>query len=205
MPKFYPIPDDGTVGEMLKASARHPYRPAHVHFMIVADGHETLVTHVFVDGDQYLDSDAVFAVKNSLIRDFTREAPGVAPDGKKIDTPWRKLHSDFVLSKGSGEEARTDGVGCGTARPTVVKATMKEGTNMATLDLVTMPRRGEHPRKGWRRVGVSRTRVPVSAIFENLKTSPLEEVLENFHVTRDQVQTVLDFAARSTLETSRVG
>ncbi len=60
MPKYYPIPDDGTVGEMLKASARHPYRPAHVHFMIVADWHPTLVTDVFVDGDQYLDSDAVF-------------------------------------------------------------------------------------------------------------------------------------------------
>jgi hydroxyquinol 1,2-dioxygenase len=54
---------------------------------------------VFVDGDQFLDSDAVFAVKNSLIRDFTREAPGIAPDGKKIDTPWRKLQTDFVLSK----------------------------------------------------------------------------------------------------------
>jgi hydroxyquinol 1,2-dioxygenase len=98
MPRYYPIPDDGTVGDMLKASARHPFRPAHVHFMIVAEGHPTLVTHVFVDGDQYLDSDAVFAVKNSLVRDFTREAPGVAPDGKKIDTPWRKLHTDFVLS-----------------------------------------------------------------------------------------------------------
>ncbi len=84
---------------MLKASARHPYRPAHVHFMIMADGHQTLVTHLFVSGDQYLDTDAVFAVKNSLIRDFTREAPGVAPDGKKMETPWRKLHSDFVLSK----------------------------------------------------------------------------------------------------------
>jgi hydroxyquinol 1,2-dioxygenase len=67
--------------------------------MIIAGGHETLVTHVFVDGDQYLDSDAVFAVKNSLIRDFTLEAPGVAPDGTQIDKPWRKLHSDFVLSK----------------------------------------------------------------------------------------------------------
>ena len=99
LPRYYPIPHDGTVGEMLKASARHPYRPAHVHFKIMADGHETLVTHLFVDGDQYLDTDAVFAVKNSLIRDFTREAPGVAPDGKKIDTPWRKLHNDFVLSK----------------------------------------------------------------------------------------------------------
>ena len=110
MPKFYPIPDDGTVGEMLKASARHPYRPAHVHFMIVAGGHETLVTHVFVDGDQYLDSDAVFAVKNSLIRDFTREAPGIAPDGKKIDTPWRKLQTDFVLSMALAEEKRASGI-----------------------------------------------------------------------------------------------
>jgi hydroxyquinol 1,2-dioxygenase len=76
--------------------------------MIVADGHETLVTHVFVDGDQYLDSDAVFAVKNSLIRDFTREAPGVAPDGTKIDTPWRKLHTDFVLSKTAANRAATE-------------------------------------------------------------------------------------------------
>jgi hydroxyquinol 1,2-dioxygenase len=99
LPRYYPIPYDGTVGDMLKASARHPYRPAHVHFMIIADGLETLVTHLFVDGDQYLDTDAVFAVKNSLIRDFTRQAPGIAPDGKKIDTPWRRLHNDFVLSK----------------------------------------------------------------------------------------------------------
>ena len=53
----------------------------------------------FVSGDQYLDSDAVFAVKNSLIRDFTHEAPGVAPDGKRVDVPWRKLQTDFVLSR----------------------------------------------------------------------------------------------------------
>ena len=65
----------------------------------MADGHETLVTHPFVDGDQYLDSDAVFAVKNSLIRDFAHELPGIAPDGQKIGTPWRRLHSDFVLAK----------------------------------------------------------------------------------------------------------
>ena len=105
MPRYYPIPYDGTVGDMLKASARHPYRPAHVHFRIVADRHETLVTHVFVDGDQYLDSDAVFAVKNSLIRDFTREAPGIAPDGKKVETPWRKLQTDFVLSKAKAKQS----------------------------------------------------------------------------------------------------
>ena len=99
LPRYYPIPYDGPVGDMLKATARHPYRPAHVHFKIIADGYQTLVTHLFVSGDQYLDSDAVFAVKNSLIRDFAQEAPGVAPDGQKIDKPWRKLQNDFVLSK----------------------------------------------------------------------------------------------------------
>jgi len=104
LPRCYPIPCDGTVGEMLKASARDPYRPAHVHFMIMADGHEKLVTHLFVNGDQYLDSDAVFAVKNSLIRDFTQEAPGVAPDGRKMETPWRSLHSDFVLAKAAAKK-----------------------------------------------------------------------------------------------------
>jgi hydroxyquinol 1,2-dioxygenase len=101
LPRYYPIPYDGTVGEMLKATERHPYRPAHVHFMIMAPG------HLFVSGDQYLDSDAVFAVKNSLIRDFTREAPGVAPDGRKMDTPWRKLHNDFVLAKAIAAQETT--------------------------------------------------------------------------------------------------
>jgi hydroxyquinol 1,2-dioxygenase len=116
LPRYYPIPNDGTVGEMLQATARHPYRPAHVHFKIIADGHETLVTHLFVDGDQYLDSDAVFAVKNSLIRNFTHQAPGIAPDGRKMETPWRKLHSDFVLSNSRGEEERASGVGVIAAR-----------------------------------------------------------------------------------------
>jgi hypothetical protein len=66
------------------------------------------------------------------------------------------------------------------------------------LGLVTMPRRGEHPRQSERRMDIRGTRVPVSAIFENLKASSIEEILENFHVTREQVQTVLDFAAKST-------
>jgi hydroxyquinol 1,2-dioxygenase len=105
LPRYYPIPYDGTVGDMLKATARHPYRPAHVHFMIMAPGHEKLVTHLFVDGDQYLDTDAVFAVKNSLIRDFTHESPGVAPDGTKMDKPWRRLHNDFVLSKAAAKKS----------------------------------------------------------------------------------------------------
>ena len=55
-PAAYPIPHDGPVGKMLEAQGRHPWRPAHVHFMIAAPGHQTLVTHVFAAGDQYLDS-----------------------------------------------------------------------------------------------------------------------------------------------------
>ena len=97
MPTSYPIPQDGTAGEMLRATARHPYRPAHVHFLIAAEGHETLITHIFADGDPYLDSDAVFAVKDSLIREFTREPAGVAPDGTSRNRPWRKLTYNFGL------------------------------------------------------------------------------------------------------------
>ncbi len=99
MPEHYPNPYDGPVGEMLKATARHPYRPAHVHFMISAPGHETLVTHVFAEGDPYLDSDAVFAVKSSLIREFTHEPPGTTPDGQRVDTDWRRLGYDFGLEQ----------------------------------------------------------------------------------------------------------
>lgn len=97
VPRFYPIPDDGPVGEMLKATARHPFRPAHVHFMISAPGHETLVTHIFAADSPYLDSDAVFGVKNDLIREFTCEPPGMAPDGKTMQRAWRKLSYRFGL------------------------------------------------------------------------------------------------------------
>lgn len=99
VPKFYPIPDDGPVGEMLTATARHPFRPAHVHFMITAPGHETLITHVFAADSAYLDSDAVFGVKNELIREFTREPPGIAPDGKTMQRPWRRLSYQFGLKQ----------------------------------------------------------------------------------------------------------
>ncbi|SDN73387.1 intradiol ring-cleavage dioxygenase [Afipia sp. GAS231] len=74
MPAFYPIPDDGPVGEMLGALGRHPNRPAHIHFMIAADGYETLITHLFNAESPYLDSDAVFGVKNSLIATFGKNA-----------------------------------------------------------------------------------------------------------------------------------
>jgi hydroxyquinol 1,2-dioxygenase len=97
VPRYYPIPDDGPVGQMLAATKRHPFRPAHVHFMIDAPGHEKLITHVFRAGDVYLDSDAVFGVKNSLIREFTQQPPGVAPDGRRMERTWRKLSYDFGL------------------------------------------------------------------------------------------------------------
>lgn len=67
LPVSYPIPDDGPAGQLLQMMGRHPFRPAHAHFMISATGHRTLITHLFIPGDAYLDSDAVFGVKQSLI------------------------------------------------------------------------------------------------------------------------------------------
>jgi hydroxyquinol 1,2-dioxygenase len=94
----YPIPHDGPVGRMLEALGRHPWRPAHLHFMIKAPGYETLITHVFRDGDQYLDSDAVFGVRSTLITDWNRHDAGVAPDGTEMDKPFYTLNYDFVLN-----------------------------------------------------------------------------------------------------------
>ncbi|HSV58488.1 MAG TPA: intradiol ring-cleavage dioxygenase [Variovorax sp.] len=98
MPVPYPIPVDGPVGTMLGALRRHPWRPAHVHFMIEAHGYQTLITHVFRGGDPYLDSDAVFGVRNSLTGDF-RACPlgGQAPDGSRPAQPFHTLDFDFVL------------------------------------------------------------------------------------------------------------
>jgi hydroxyquinol 1,2-dioxygenase len=94
----YPIPHDGPVGRMLAALGRHPWRPAHLHFMLQAPAYETLVTHVFRAGDRYLDSDAVFGVRSSLIADWVRHEPGIAPDGSRLDVPFHTLDYDFVLN-----------------------------------------------------------------------------------------------------------
>ena len=74
-PVSYPVPTDGPVGTILNAMGRHPMRPAHIHFIVSAPGYEPVATHLFVNGDRYLDSDVVFAVKNSLIVDF-KPKPG---------------------------------------------------------------------------------------------------------------------------------
>ncbi|MEU1297474.1 dioxygenase [Streptomyces sp. NPDC005840] len=79
VPSPYPIPTDGPVGDLLRATGRHPYRPAHIHFIASAADHVPVTTHIFVAGGDYLDSDAVFAVKPGLVRDFTRtEDPDLA-------------------------------------------------------------------------------------------------------------------------------
>jgi catechol 1,2-dioxygenase len=88
-PTSYPIPDDGPVGKMLGRMGRHPYRPAHMHFLVTAPGYQKLVTHTFVGDDAYLESDAVFGVKKSLIAPFERL--------EGADTAWRSPF-DFVLT-----------------------------------------------------------------------------------------------------------
>ncbi|WP_448144807.1 dioxygenase family protein [Pseudomonas silesiensis] len=85
VPSFYPIPNDGPVGDMLQAQRRHPFRPAHVHFMISANGYRTLTTHLFLAADPYLDSDVVFGVKDSLIVELSHVEQTAV------------LHYDFTL------------------------------------------------------------------------------------------------------------
>ena len=94
----YPIPNDGPVGRMLTALGRHPWRPAHLHFMITATGYERLITHVFREGDQYLDSDAVFGVRSSLVADWVEHPAGVGPDGSNQPEPYYTLDFDFILN-----------------------------------------------------------------------------------------------------------
>jgi catechol 1,2-dioxygenase len=96
-PSPYPIPTDGPVGGLLEATGRHPWRPAHIHLIVAADGHQPVTTHVFVGGGPYLDSDAVFAVKESLIRDFAEvDDPGEAA-AHGVEAPFRRASFDVVL------------------------------------------------------------------------------------------------------------
>lgn len=90
----YAIPHDGPVGGLLEAAGRHPWRPAHLHFMIEAEGHETLITHVFRRDDPHLDSDAVFGVRQSLIADWKPQ-----PDGSYL------VEYDFVLNPAGNRPA----------------------------------------------------------------------------------------------------
>ena len=93
LPQHYPIPADGPVGAMLEALGRHPWRPAHLHFLIDAPGFDRLITHVFRKGDEYLDSDAVFGVRSGLVADWVRHEPEAGEA-----EPWYSLDFDFVLN-----------------------------------------------------------------------------------------------------------
>lgn len=99
-PTPYPAPQDGPVGSLLAATNRSPMRAPHLHFMVRAENLRTLVTHIFVAGDDHLASDAVFAVKDSLIKDFTRQPPSTpTPDGRQLgDRTWSKARFDVVLA-----------------------------------------------------------------------------------------------------------
>ena len=97
LPASYPIPTDGPVGELLAAARRHPMRPAHVHFWVRAPGHEDLVTHVFVEGDEYIRSDAVFGVKDALISRVSLHQESTLPDGSPASAPWRQMTYTFRM------------------------------------------------------------------------------------------------------------
>lgn len=96
-PTSYPIPVDGPAGDLVRAANRHPWRPAHVHAMIRADGYQELITHIFDGEDPYLDTDVVFAVKESLIFNFSQNTS--AEDAAKygLKSPFREMNQTFVL------------------------------------------------------------------------------------------------------------
>jgi protocatechuate 3,4-dioxygenase beta subunit len=99
VPRHYPVPTDGPVGDLLKASERHANRPAHIHFIAGAQGHHPVTTHLFLDGSPYLDSDAVFGVKNELIRsvEVIDDEARAAEFG--VSSPFRLLEFDIVLEE----------------------------------------------------------------------------------------------------------
>jgi catechol 1,2-dioxygenase len=97
-PVPYTVPHDGPVGVMIEATSRHPWRPAHIHMIVTAPGYQRLQTHIFDSKSLYLDSDTVFAVKPSLIRDFV---PRNADDPNRpttISGPWCAVENDIVLA-----------------------------------------------------------------------------------------------------------
>jgi catechol 1,2-dioxygenase len=98
-PKYYPIPDDGPVGQLLGALGRHPYRPAHLHYIISADGFETLTTHIFDPDDPYIRSDAVFGVKESLLARFNRVHDEARARVYDFGGDFWEVTHDFVLAR----------------------------------------------------------------------------------------------------------
>ena len=103
-PRYYPVPTDGPCGEIMRAAARSPMRPAHIHFWFQAEGYQELVTQLFRPDDPYLDSDAVFGAKRGLITDAVdHDAGDTAPDGTVLDEPFVTVDWTFTLTPNSPE------------------------------------------------------------------------------------------------------
>jgi hydroxyquinol 1,2-dioxygenase len=98
-PLGYTIPLDGPVGDLMHRTAISEYRPAHVHFLLDAPGYRRLITHLFQEGADYLDSDVVFGTKEELVVAFEPREPGPTPDGGKSTEPWLEARYDFVLQR----------------------------------------------------------------------------------------------------------
>jgi catechol 1,2-dioxygenase len=100
-PAGYPVPTHGPVGDLLRAQGRHPYRPAHLHFLAFKSAYKTLITQVFVDDDEHLESDVVFGVTRHLIGDF-RRGEGTPP-ALEVKGPWYRLDYEFVMEPGEAK------------------------------------------------------------------------------------------------------
>lgn len=106
VPSPYPIPTDGPVGTLLQATGRHPYRPAHIHLVVEADGHRPLTTHLFVADSPYRDSDAVFAVKESLVVDFARVDDEARARDYRVTAPFRLAEFDVTVEPETSGDPR---------------------------------------------------------------------------------------------------
>jgi hydroxyquinol 1,2-dioxygenase len=104
-PIAYTIPMDGTVGELMARTKISHMRPAHIHFAVSAPGYKTVVTHLFQKGDEFIDSDVVYGVKEPLIVDFVKKPGGKAPTGEVLDEPFYEVRYDFVLQREAAAKA----------------------------------------------------------------------------------------------------
>lgn len=105
-PRSYQIPSDGPVGQMLKVTKRHPWRPAHIHFIVGANGYQPVTTHLFDKADKYLSSDAVFGVKDSLVRTFARVSSRTEAARYGVRAPFWHLDFDFRLARAKAARRR---------------------------------------------------------------------------------------------------
>ena len=103
-PAGYPIPIDGPVGELVKATGRHNYRPAHLHFMIYKAGFKTLISQIYVPDDEHIDTDVQFGVTRALIGDYVRHDEASAELG--FAGPWYSLDQRFVLERGEARRPK---------------------------------------------------------------------------------------------------